>query len=263
MARSVTVALIQQHSGQRPADLVQRAAGSGAEIVVFPEMYSNGYARFDRHDPAAEQRWRAGALSLDGAFLAGFRAAARASAVHVVATFLEAGDPDPFNAAVLIGPDGHTVLHHRKVHICDFDSPECACGRGNGFDVATIETNAGPVTVGMMICMDREFADAAARLSSAGAEIALVPNCCDLATDDAVGDVRVAQVRGRAFETVMGIAVANYPAPRCDGHSHAADAVGRVIGMAGIDPALLTATFDLDAIRAARAADRFRWQRQA
>jgi hypothetical protein len=32
-------------------------------------------------------------------------------------------------------------------------------------------------------------------------------------------DVRVAQARGRAFEAVIGIAVANYRAPRCDGHS--------------------------------------------
>jgi hypothetical protein len=35
--------------------------------------------------------------------------------------------------------------------------------------------------------------------------------------------------RGRAFETVTGIAVANYPGPRCVSHSFAVDATGRLL----------------------------------
>jgi len=88
----------------------------------------------------------------------------------------------------------------------------------------------------------------------------LVPNCCDLATDCAVGDVRIAQARGRAFETVIGIAVANYPALRCDGHSFAVDPCGRIIAMAAASPGLVLATFDLAAIRKVRRDERFRWQ---
>ena len=149
-----------------------------------------------------------------------------------------------------------------KVHICDFDSPESACGRGTTFDVAAIGTAAGPVRVGLMICMDREYADGAAALSAQGAEIALVPNCCDLATDPDVGDVRLAQIRGRAFEAVMAIAVANYPAPRCDGHSLAVDAVGRVIAVAGTGPAIVPADVDIAAIRKTRDAEWFRWRRR-
>ena len=198
---------------------------------------------------------------LDSPFVERLGTAAREHSVHVVATLLERGDPKPYNTALLIDCAGAIVLHHRKVHICDFDSPESGCGRGRAFDVAEIETAAGSVTVGLMICMEREFADAAASLSAKGAEMALVPNCCDLATDPVVGDVRLAQVRGRAFETVMGIAVANYPAPKCDGHSHAVDAEGRVIAMADADPAILLADFDIASIRHARQADSFRWRR--
>jgi deaminated glutathione amidase len=102
-----------------------------------------------------------------------------------------------------------------------------------------------------MICMDREYPEAARALSRQGAEIALVPNCADLATDRTVGDVRVAQARGRAFEAVIGIAVANYPAPRCDGHSFAVDPSGRIIVMADTSQGLVLATFDLGAIRKA------------
>jgi predicted amidohydrolase len=88
----------------------------------------------------------------------------------------------------------------------------------------------------------------------------LVPNCCDLAADPVCDDVRIAQARGRAFETVIGIAVANYPAPRCDGHSFAVDPSGRIITMAGDSPGLTVAEFDIAAIRRARSVDRFRWQ---
>lgn len=222
-------------------------------------MYSNGYARFDPNDPAARERWCADAHSVDGYFVGKFREAAKTLRLYVVATFLEAARPRPFNAAVRIDPDGRRALHHRKVHICDFDSPEMACGRGAKFDACDIETGAAEARIGLMICMDREYPEAARSLSRQGAKILLVPNCCDLA-DRACGDVRIVQMRGRAFETVTGIAVANYPAPRCDGHSFAVAPSGAVITMADESPGLWAAEFDLAAIRKARIEDRFRWQ---
>jgi len=252
------IALAQYPSGCAPAAIIRDAKAASADVVLFPEMYSNGYAPFDRNDPAAKARWLAGAQSVDGDFVSQFLDAARASGIHVVATFLEAAEPKPFNAAVLIDPLGRIARHHRKVHVCDFDTPEFACAPGQGFDVAEIKTGAGAVRVGLMICMDREFPEAAGELSQHGAEIALVPNCCMLVNDPDCGDVRIAQTRGRAFETVMGIAVANYPAPRCDGHSFAVDARGRIIVMAGTAAGLVVAEFDLAAIRAARAEDGFR-----
>ncbi len=240
--------------------IVAEAKAASADIVIFPEMYSNGYARFDLENPEARAGWCAGAQSLDGDFVGRFRESARAYRVHVVATFLEKAEPKPFNTALLIGPERSLLLRHRKVHICDFDSPELACGRGSGFVACDIDIGDGSVRVGLMICMDREYPQAARSLSRQGAEIVLVPNCCDLATDRMVGDVRIAQARGRAFETAIGIAVANYPAPRCDGHSFAVDASGHIIAMAGASPGLVLATFDLAAIRRTRCEERFRWQ---
>ena len=91
-----------------------------------------------------------------------FRRVGTEHRLHVVATFLETAEPKPFNAALLIDPGGRSVLHHRKVHICDFDSPEIACGRGTGFAASDIETGAGRVTVGLMICSNRRDAHHAA-----------------------------------------------------------------------------------------------------
>lgn len=259
----LVVALAQYLSDHDPFIAVEQAKDAGAEVVVFPEMYSNGCAPFDTKESVAVKCCQEEAHTPDGAFVNQFRQAAQKHQVHVVATFLEAAEPKPFNSALLIGPGGDTLLHHRKVYICDFDrfSPDAACDRGKGFSVAQIETTAGPVTVGLMICMDREYPEAARSLSNQGAEIALVPNCCRLATDgDVSPDVRIAQMRGRAYETVMGIAVANYPAPKCDGHSFATDPTGAVIVMADDSAGLITVPFDLSLIRKVRTGDHFRWR---
>lgn len=258
MANTLKIALVQYPHDADPAQLIAEAAARDAEIVVFPEMFSNGYAKFE--DAASEKLWRAGAVEEDGEYVDQFRTAARENEIHVVATILEEGNPDPFNTAILIDPSGETVLRHRKVHTCFFATPEKACGRGEGFDVAQITTTCGPVTVGMMICMDREYPDAASTLSAAGAEIALIPNASHMATDPIVGDLRLAHTRGKAFESVMGLALANYPAPSSDGHSLAVDPFGRILVEAETQPCTLFADFDIDLIRKIRKEDWFRWQ---
>lgn len=161
---------------------------------------------------------------------------------------------------MLIDDRGDTLLQHRKVHTCFFDAPEKACGRGDAFGSAEIATASGPVRVGLMICMDREYPQAAMQLSAQGVEIGLVPNCCHLGSDPVVGDVRIAQARGRAFEAVKGLAVANYPAPRCDGRSFAVDPLGRILVMADERAGLAIADFDLGLIRRTRREDWFRWR---
>lgn len=259
MPTLLKVALAQYLSDGDPAEIVPRAKNDGADIVVFPEMYSNGHASFDPNDSKSRERWQQAAEALDGSYVERFRRAARANKLYVVATLLEASNSKPFNSALLIDPKGEMVLHHRKVYICDFDAPELACDRGHEFHSTEIRTSAGPVRVGMMICMDREYPEAARSLSRAGAEIALVPNCCTLASDKVQSDVRIAQARGRAFEMVMGIAVVNYPTPCADGHSFAVDPNGTVIAMADDSPGITMAIFDLDLIRRIRQEDRFRW----
>jgi len=62
-----------------------------------------------------------------------------------------------------------------------------------------------------------------------GAEIVLVPNACPMELN------RLSQLRGRAFENMMGIATCNYPdsVPDCNGHSSAFDGVAYWEGISG------------------------------
>src|SRR5277367_227293 len=62
--------LAQYPSGRDCAEIVAQAKATSAEIVFFPEMYSNGSARFDPNDPLARTRWCSEAEPLDGVNLA-------------------------------------------------------------------------------------------------------------------------------------------------------------------------------------------------
>jgi predicted amidohydrolase len=67
--------------------------------------------------------------------------------------------------------------------------------------------------VGAMICHDREFPEIARILMLEGAELILTPNACDLEAN------RIGQFRARAFENMVGVAMANYAAPQANGRS--------------------------------------------
>ena len=80
-----------------------------------------------------------------------------------------------------------------------------------------------------MICYDREFPESARILMLKGAEIVLVPNACPMEIN------RLSQLRGRAYENMMGIVTCNYPAsvPDCNGHSSAYDGVAYLPELTG------------------------------
>jgi predicted amidohydrolase len=115
--------------------------------------------------------------------------------------------------------------------------------------------SSGPAQVGAMICFDREFPESARILMLKGAELVLVPNACEMEVN------RLSQLRARAFENMMGVALANYAAPQANGHSVAFDGIafdgeGRsrdmCVAAAGEEEGICLAHFDLEALRAYR-----------
>ncbi|MHB1500382.1 MAG: carbon-nitrogen hydrolase family protein [Candidatus Dormibacteria bacterium] len=226
------------------------AAANGADVVVFPELWQIGYTSCpeDGTDRAA---WQARALDLGDPWEMAFGEAARDLNVAVLITFLERWAGAPRNTAVLFDRRGEAVLRYAKVHTCDF-SMEAALTPGDGFETAEIETRAGPVRIGVMICYDREFPESARELMLAGAEVILVPNACHMTED------RLGQLRARAFENMTAIALANYPAPAHGGRSCAFDGVAfrpdgtprdHQLLLAGAEEGLHYARLDLDLLR--------------
>ena len=106
-----------------------------------------------------------------------------------------------------------------------------------------------------MICFDREFPESARILMLKGAELILTPNACELEAN------RIGQFRARAFENMLGVAMANYAIPQENGHSAAFDGIAfketgsrdTCLVQADGHEGIYLAEFDLDMLRAYRA----------
>ena len=194
----------------------RRAKALGADVALFPEMWSNGYDVYNR--PFEE--WKNGAIPADSDFVRAFGKLAAELNMAIGITLLEAYGDHPRNTLVLFDRHGQRALTYAKVHTCVF-SAEKHLTPGEDFYVADLDTAAGPVQVGAMICYDREFPESARLLMLKGAELILVPNACPMEIN------RLSQLRGRAYENMVAIATCNYPAgvPDCNGGSSVFDGV--------------------------------------
>ncbi len=146
--------------GRGPGALarIEKAVGSarsdGAAMVVLPETALGGYL-----DPAGRT---AAPLDLDGPEIA--RLCEIADDVVVCAGFTERGPGRPYSSAVCVSGDG-VLGHHRKVHLPPAEIE--AFAPGDSF--AAFDTPIG--RVGMLICYDKIFPEAARTLALDGAEV--------------------------------------------------------------------------------------------
>ena len=194
----------------------RKAKERGADIALFPEMWSNGYNIYGRHF----DEWKAEAISADSDFINMFGETAKELDMAVGITLLEKYENAPRNSLVLFDRFGKKKFVYAKVHTCDFDV-ERNLTPGDDFYVTTLDTSIGDVKVGAMICYDREFPESARILMLKGAELILVPNACPMEIN------RLSQLRGRAYENMTAIATCNYPetVPDCNGGSSVFDGV--------------------------------------
>ena len=241
---------------QKGLSACRQAHQMGADIALFPEMWSNGYRIYGRPVP----EWTAEAIPADGPFMSAFGSLAQELGMAIGVTLLERCPSGPRNTLVLFDRFGRRVLTYAKVHTCDFDV-ERNLTPGDDFYVADLDTAAGTVKVGAMICFDREFPESARILMLQGAELILTPNACPMEIN------RLAQLRGRAYENMLAIATCNYPAgvPDCNGGSTVFDGVAYLPELEGSrDTCILQApemegvylaALDLDQLRAYRASE--------
>lgn len=227
----------------------KKAKNEGADIVLFPEMWSNGYKIVNNIEELKKN-----AISLDSAYIKTFQTLAQELNLAIAITLLEKYEPLPRNTIILFDRFGKQILTYAKVHTCDFDL-EKNLTPGDDFYVANLNTEKGSLKIGAMICYDREFPESARILMLKGAEIIIVPNACPMEIN------RLSQLRARAFENMVGIATCNYPKgyPDCNGHSSAFDGVAYLpfddksrdtcILEAGLEEGIYYATFSLDMMR--------------
>lgn len=262
--KSLKVGLIQHKAVENNINMnlelglkyIGEAKKLGADIVLFPEMWSNGYEPpydeafdnpFDESYENERQKWFAEAVDEESSYIKSFKKIARELEIGIVITYLSKGSTNPQNTALVIYKTGEILMKYSKVHTCDF-SLEALLESGKEFKVCDF---CG-VKLGVMICYDREFPESARILMLKVAEIILVPNACDM------NPARINQLSTRAFENMVGIAMTNYPGKKW-GNSCAYSQIvfdedgnyvdNKIISADDIQEDILIAEFDLDSIR--------------
>ncbi|MGC0366523.1 putative amidohydrolase [Rhodococcus sp. 27YEA15] len=148
--------------------LINEARHVGSSLLVLPEACLGGYLPSlgggDENDEQRQHRLRnlPPALELDGPEIA--RVAEMAADLVITLGFCEADGPDRYNAAVTLDGDG-VLGSYRKVH-----QPlgENLCYLA-GDTYEAFDTPVG--RMGMQICYDKAFPEAARALALDGAEI--------------------------------------------------------------------------------------------
>ena len=147
-------------------------SGCAADLVVIPELATTGYnfATLPELEELAEP-------IPGGAATKRLEEIARREKISLVAGIAERQETGPgavfYNSAVLVNPDGHAGTY-RKVHL--FDREKLFFRPGDlGFPVFTLP-GPGSVRVGIMVCFDWRFPEAARSLALEGADILAHPS---------------------------------------------------------------------------------------
>jgi len=225
-------------------EFCMKAKAEGADMVVFPEMFSIGYdPGIDFEKEGFIENWKKQGVTDNGNFVSFFQNLSRELEMAILITYLEKWEPLPRNIAALFDRHGNLVIKYAKVHTVDLGYMEAAITPGDDFYVADLDTKIGPVKTGVMICYDREFPESARILMLKGAELILTPNACKL------DHLRIIQFQARAWENSVVTAMANYSKDTFNGHSCAFNADGKEILIAGEEEGVFIAEFNLQEIR--------------
>jgi N-carbamoylputrescine amidase len=230
--RNLTVALVQErdHGGAEAnlAVITQRvaeAAARGAKLVLLQELHNGAY--FCQHESVAEFDR---AESIPGPTTEFLGALAKQHGVVIVGSLFERRAAGLYhNTAVVLEADGRLVGKYRKMHIPDdpgFHEKFYFTPGDLGFH--PIETSVG--RLGVLVCWDQWYPEAARLMALAGAELLLYPTAIGWDPNDA-HDEKDRQ-RGAWILSHRGHAVANgLPVLSCNRIGHEPSP----LGAAGID----------------------------
>ena len=108
----------------------RKAKEMGADIALFPEMYSNGYDIYAR----PVEVWTQEGISVNDCYVTTFGALAKELDMAICVTFLQKVSNGVSNSLVLFDRFGNNKITYAKVHTCDF-SVEKALVPGDDFYV--------------------------------------------------------------------------------------------------------------------------------
>ncbi len=263
MSHSVTLAVVQASFGEelgknleRAVDLVRQAARGGANVVLLPELFEGSYfcrvqesGRFAQAQPAREHP-----------AISALAEVARELEVVLPVSFFERARQAYYNSIAMIDADGEVLGVYRKSHIPDgpgYQEKFYFRPGDSGFRV--FATRYGKLGVG--ICWDQWFPEAARAMMLLGAELLLYPTAIGSEPEDKDLDTKDPWQRvmiGHAVANVVPVAAANRVGDEGGqvfyGSSFIADHRGdKVAELDRTEHGVAMASFDLDEIARHRA----------
>jgi N-carbamoylputrescine amidase len=239
--------------------VVRRAAGDGAQVILLQELFETPYFCKDH----LASHFQLARPVVDSPVVQRFQSLARELGVALPLSVFERANNAYFNSLVMIDADGSALGVYRKSHIPEgpgYHEKYYFSPGDTGFRVW--QTSYGALGVG--ICWDQWFPEAARCMALMGADVLMYPTAIGSEPHDATIDSRDHWQRcmqGHAAANVMPLIASNrIGVERGEkyemtfyGSSFIAGPTGEKLAEADrTSQAILTATFDLDEVRAQR-----------
>ena len=265
MSRTLNVAALQmamraQDPGANIAHagtLIRQAAARGAHIILPPELFSDHYfckTQSEAHFASAAP-WR------EHPAVIAMQPLAEELGIVIPISIFEKDGPEYFNSIVMIDADGSLLGVYRKSHIPDgpgYQEKFYFKPGDTGFRVW--DTQKGRIGVG--ICWDQWFPEAARAMALMGADVLLYPTAIGAEPQDATLDTAARWRRamvGHAVSNVIPVVAANRVGNEDGqvfyGTSFICNQVGEIVtDLNRTEEGVIIAEFDLDSIDQERAA---------
>lgn len=180
--REITVAALQlplgsddeQSNIEAVSELVEQAVAGGAEIVLPPELFSGPYF-CQVEDEALFARARP---TLEHPSVVAMRKLATRLKVTIPTSFFERDGHHYYNTLAMIDPDGEIRGTYRKSHIPDgpgYEEKYYFRPGNDGFKVWDVPTRTGTARIGVGVCWDQWYPEAARVMALMGAELLFYP----------------------------------------------------------------------------------------
>lgn len=241
----------------RVAERVREAAGKGADVILPSELFCDHYfcKSQEEHFFATAYPWMSHPAVLAMSDLAS------ELGVVIPVSIYEKDGPEYYNSVVMIDADGERLGVYRKSHIPDgpgYQEKYYFRPGNTGFRVW--DTMKGNIGVG--ICWDQWFPEAARAMALMGADILLYPTAIGAEPQDGSLDTAARwrrAMQGHSVSNVIPVVAANRVGNEDGqvfyGTSFITDHVGEVVSELGrTEEGIIMAQFDLDLIDRDRAA---------
>lgn len=264
MARTISVAALQAAFGEdmdaniaTVKALAREAAGRGAQVVLPPELFQGPYFCKVQDERFFATAWPA----MEHPCVTALAPLAAELGVVIPVSIYERDGPHYYNSLVMLDADGKALGIYRKSHIPDGPGyMEKFYFRPGDTGFKVWDTKAGKIGVG--ICWDQWFPEAARCMTMLGAEVLLYPTAIgsephDDSLDTAIRWQRAMQ--GHAVSNVIPVIAANRIGNEDGqvfyGSSFVTDHTGEKLEELGRNESgVVAATYDLDFLQRHRAA---------